>query len=100
MRSTRLPACFCRSSPDAASLHHPQRRIRTATNIGGLRRGEKRSIRKRATNSARNDGRQLVEKLATTVYADPVMEKFGEYATEAVFGLLWGREGLDRKTAR
>ena len=33
-------------------------------------------------------GDELVN-LATTVYADPVMEKFGEYATEAVFGLLW-----------
>jgi 4-carboxymuconolactone decarboxylase len=43
-------------------------------------------------------GDAMAEKLATTVYADPVMEKFGDYATEAVFGLLWGREGLDRKT--
>ena len=36
-------------------------------------------------------GDELVEKLATTVYADPVMKKFGDYATEAVFGLLWTR---------
>ena len=43
-------------------------------------------------------GDELVEKLANTVYADPTMKKFGDYATEAVFGLLWTREGLDRKT--
>ena len=43
-------------------------------------------------------GDELVDKLANTVYADPVMEKFGDYATEAVFGLLWTRPGLDRKT--
>ena len=40
-------------------------------------------------------GDELVDKLANTVYADPVMEKFGDYATEAVFGLLWTRPGLD-----
>ena len=45
-------------------------------------------------------GDELVEKLANTVYADPTMKKFGDYATEAVFGLLWTREGLDRKTLR
>jgi 4-carboxymuconolactone decarboxylase len=31
-------------------------------------------------------------------YADPLMEKFGDYAREAVFGLLWTRPGLDLKT--
>jgi 4-carboxymuconolactone decarboxylase len=43
-------------------------------------------------------GDRLVESMASTVYDSPVMRKFGEYATEAVFGLLWSRPGLDLKT--
>lgn len=43
-------------------------------------------------------GDTLVDKMATTVYDDPIMEKFGEYTREAVFGLLWARPGLDLKT--
>lgn len=33
-----------------------------------------------------------------TVYADPIMEKFGDYAREAVFAGLWTRPGLDART--
>jgi len=36
--------------------------------------------------------------MASTVYANPIMQKFGDYAREAVFGLLWTRPGLDLKT--
>ncbi len=43
-------------------------------------------------------GDALVDKMATSVYDDPIMEKFGEYTREAVFGLLWSRPGLDLKT--
>ena len=43
-------------------------------------------------------GDTLVDKMATTVYDDPIMEKFGTYTREAVFGLLWARPGLDLKT--
>jgi 4-carboxymuconolactone decarboxylase len=43
-------------------------------------------------------GDRLVESMASTVYDSPIMQKFGEYATEAVFGLLWSRPGLDLKT--
>ena len=32
------------------------------------------------------------------VYDDPIMEKFGDYAREAVFAQLWSRPGLDTKT--
>lgn len=32
------------------------------------------------------------------VYDDPMMEKFGDYAREAVFAQLWSRPGLDTKT--
>ena len=43
-------------------------------------------------------GPAMAEKIAETVYTGPVMETFEEYATEAVFGMLWSRPGLDRKT--
>ena len=43
-------------------------------------------------------GDTLVDQMASTVYDDPIMEKFGAYTREAVFGLLWSRPGLDLKT--
>lgn len=39
-----------------------------------------------------------VEQTARTTYADPVMRKFIDVATETVFGALWTRPGLDLKT--
>lgn len=42
-------------------------------------------------------GETLVNKIAN-IYDDPIMKKFGDYASEAVFGLLWSRPGLDLKT--
>lgn len=43
-------------------------------------------------------GDTLVNEMAKSVYDDPMMEKFGEYTREAIFGLLWARPGLDLKT--
>ena len=43
-------------------------------------------------------GAATVDKLAQTVYDDPMMKKFADYACEAVFGMLWTRPGLDLKT--
>jgi 4-carboxymuconolactone decarboxylase len=43
-------------------------------------------------------GDEWVEKTAKTTYADPVMRKFIDVATETVFGALWSRPGLDLKT--
>ncbi len=43
-------------------------------------------------------GEAAVAKMAAKVYDDPMMQKFGDYATEAVFGMLWTRPGLDLKT--
>jgi 4-carboxymuconolactone decarboxylase len=43
-------------------------------------------------------GEAYVERMAQTVYTDDIMGKFGAYATEAVFGMLWSRPGLDLKT--
>jgi len=34
----------------------------------------------------------------TTTYADPMMRKFIDTATETIFGTLWTRPGLDLKT--
>lgn len=43
-------------------------------------------------------GEALVDRMAKSVYDDPLMQKFGDYASEAVFGMLWTRPGLDLKT--
>ena len=43
-------------------------------------------------------GEAEVERLGRTTYADPVMKKFLDVATETVFGALWTRPGLDMKT--
>lgn len=43
-------------------------------------------------------GEAAAGRMNAGVYDDPIMEKFGDYAREAVFGMLWTRPGLDRKT--
>ena len=43
-------------------------------------------------------GEAAVERMNKGVYNDPIMEKFGDYAREAVFAGLWTRPGLDMKT--
>ena len=43
-------------------------------------------------------GDDWVEKTSKTTYADPLMRKFIDVATETVFGALWSRPGLDLKT--
>lgn len=43
-------------------------------------------------------GPKAVERMNADVYSDPVMDKFRDYATEAVFGMLWTRPGIDLKT--
>lgn len=43
-------------------------------------------------------GEAAVANINSSVYADPLMQKFRDYATEAVFGMLWTRPGLDMKT--
>jgi 4-carboxymuconolactone decarboxylase len=43
-------------------------------------------------------GERMVEQMRQNVYDDALMQKFGDYASEAVFGLLWSRPGLDLKT--
>ena len=43
-------------------------------------------------------GADYVAQTARTTYADPVMRKFLDVATETVFGALWTRPGLDLKT--
>ena len=43
-------------------------------------------------------GDAMVENMSSTVYNNPIMEKFGQYTSEAIFGMLWSRPGLDFKT--
>lgn len=43
-------------------------------------------------------GEEAMEKANREVYNTPIMRKFADLATETVFGGLWGRPGLDRKT--
>ncbi|MBI2153653.1 MAG: carboxymuconolactone decarboxylase family protein [Candidatus Rokubacteria bacterium] len=43
-------------------------------------------------------GDAYVERMNQTIYADPIMKKFIDVATETVFGALWSRPGLDLKT--
>jgi 4-carboxymuconolactone decarboxylase len=43
-------------------------------------------------------GDAYVERANKATYADPVMKKFIDVATETVFGALWTRPGLDIKT--
>ncbi len=43
-------------------------------------------------------GSATADKMAKSVYDDPIMQKFGGYAREAVLGMLWSRPGLDMKT--
>jgi 4-carboxymuconolactone decarboxylase len=43
-------------------------------------------------------GDAMVENMATTTYNNPTMAKFGQYTSEAIFGMLWSRPGLDLKT--
>ena len=43
-------------------------------------------------------GEKYADAMNKSVYDDPMMQKFGDYAREAVFGMLWSRPGLDMKT--
>ena len=43
-------------------------------------------------------GEKYADAMNKSVYDDPMMKKFGDYAREAVFGMLWSRPGLDMKT--
>ena len=39
-------------------------------------------------------GEKYADAMNKSVYADPMMQKFGDYAREAVFGMLWSRPCL------
>jgi 4-carboxymuconolactone decarboxylase len=60
-----------------------------------------------ADSQTRKDGQEIrrrllggdvADEMAATVYDDPMLQEFADYASEAVFGLLWTRPGLDLKT--
>ncbi|MBM3588335.1 MAG: 4-carboxymuconolactone decarboxylase [Alphaproteobacteria bacterium] len=43
-------------------------------------------------------GQATIKNMNKGVYDDPIMEKFGDYAREGVFAMLWSRPGFDLKT--
>ncbi len=43
-------------------------------------------------------GDAYADRVNRTTYADPVMRKFMDVATETIFGTVWTRPGLDLKT--
>ena len=43
-------------------------------------------------------GEAYAQKVDSSVYNHPIMQKFAAYTQEAVFGTLWTRPGLDLKT--
>ena len=56
------------------------------------------TYRKGAEMRRRLLGDAYVERSAKSTYADPMMTKFIDVATESIFGSLWTRPGLDLKT--
>ncbi|MDE2516767.1 MAG: carboxymuconolactone decarboxylase family protein [Rhodospirillales bacterium] len=43
-------------------------------------------------------GEAALARMDSTVYANPIMQKFAEVTQEAIFGAIWSRPGLDLKT--
>ncbi len=43
-------------------------------------------------------GDEYIERVNKGAYADPIMQEFVGVTTEAIFGTLWARPGLDLKT--
>ena len=43
-------------------------------------------------------GAAYVDRMAQTLYDDPMMQRFTDLTTETIFGALWSRPGLDWKT--
>jgi 4-carboxymuconolactone decarboxylase len=60
--------------------------------------GESENYKKGTEVRRKLIGAAAADKMASTVYDDPIMKEFGDYAREAVFGMLWTRPGLDMKT--
>ena len=59
---------------------------------------ESENYTKGTENRRKLMGEKYADRMNKTVYDDPMMKKFGDYAREAVFGMLWSRPGLDMKT--
>ncbi len=57
------------------------------------------SLRAKGTEMrAKLMGESYAQKLNETLYADPIMVKFRELATDIAFASVWTRAGLDLKT--
>ena len=70
----------------------------TAVAAAAAAPGESDMLRKGREIRRQLMGDALVARMAKNTYDSPLMRKFGDYASEAVFGLLWTRPGLDLKT--
>src|SRR4029077_8123162 len=86
----------CRSACDLGCLSTGMRRAIIAT----LRRKEGAMADSEAHATGRETRRQLmgdamVDRMDHDAYDDPIMSDFVDYATEALWGLLWSRPGLD-----
>src|SRR3546814_346495 len=85
------PQARARGTGPRAGLHWPPaERRRGWLESETLRKG--REIRRELM------GADFADRMGSTVYDDPLMQKLGAYSSEAVFGLLWSRPGLDLKT--
>ncbi|HEY6983988.1 carboxymuconolactone decarboxylase family protein [Reyranella sp.] len=56
------------------------------------------SYRKGVENWRTLMGEDYADRMEKTLRDDPLMRKCGDYAREAVLGMLWSRPGLDMKT--
>ncbi len=79
------------------------RRLRRCATFAAAEKPEEIIMAKSATYKKGTEirsklmGKKFAEKMGKDVYADPMMQKFGDYAREAVFGMLWSRPGLNMK---
>src|SRR5262249_5645624 len=64
---------------------------------GGQMMAETETYRKGRELRRQLLGDAFVERANKAAYADPIMKKFIDVATETVFGSLWTRPGLDLK---
>jgi 4-carboxymuconolactone decarboxylase len=69
-----------------------------AGNLQEVPMAESETYRKGAALRRQLLGDEYVDRINRTTYADPVMRKFIDLASETVFGALWTRPGLDLRT--
>jgi 4-carboxymuconolactone decarboxylase len=85
-----------RAVPDPS---HPRWRCQNGGPAGEEQAmAESENMQKGRAMRTRLIGEKATARMNADVYADPLMDRFRDYAQEAVFGMLWTRPGLDLKT--